>query len=115
PRALTRSRPSALLTVPRHTRATPLPYTTLFRSSPLVDAGGRSVLLRATVANPDARLRPGMFARVQLLFGTDQVLAVPEAALAPSDRKSTRLNPSHVKSSYAVFCLKKKTGSACPA
>src|SRR5690606_11250672 len=26
------------------------------------------------------------------------------------DRKSTRLNSSHVKSSYAVFCLKKKTG-----
>src|SRR5690606_4701675 len=28
---------------------------------------------------------------------------------APSDRKSTRLNSSHVKISYAVFCLKKKT------
>src|SRR5690606_40520710 len=27
----------------------------------------------------------------------------------PGDRKSTRLNSSHVKSSYAVFCLKKKT------
>src|SRR5690606_40171358 len=27
---------------------------------------------------------------------------------APSDRKSTRLNSSHVKISYAVFCLKKK-------
>src|SRR6266511_5901455 len=27
---------------------------------------------------------------------------------ARSDRKSTRLNSSHVKSSYAVFCLKKK-------
>src|SRR5690606_40728758 len=27
----------------------------------------------------------------------------------PSDRKSTRLNSSHVKISYAVFCLKKKT------
>src|SRR5204862_6900463 len=27
----------------------------------------------------------------------------------PSDRKSTRLNSSHVESSYAVFCLKKKT------
>src|SRR5690606_41187636 len=26
------------------------------------------------------------------------------------DRKSTRLNSSHVKNSYAVFCLKKKTG-----
>src|SRR5690606_42123685 len=29
-------------------------------------------------------------------------------ALAPPDRKSTRLNSSHVKISYAVFCLKKK-------
>src|SRR5690554_7264512 len=27
------------------------------------------------------------------------------------DRKSTRLNSSHVRSSYAVFCLNKKTGS----
>src|SRR5690606_40767420 len=27
----------------------------------------------------------------------------------PEDRKSTRLNSSHVKTSYAVFCLKKKT------
>src|SRR5690606_42002047 len=32
---------------------------------------------------------------------------------APEDRKSTRLNSSHVKISYAVFCLKKKT-DRCP-
>src|SRR5690606_41447786 len=31
------------------------------------------------------------------------------APLRRKDRKSTRLNSSHVKSSYAVFCLKKKT------
>src|SRR5690606_40869368 len=30
----------------------------------------------------------------------------------PSDRKSTRLNSSHVKISYAVFCLKKKKNSS---
>src|SRR6202040_642134 len=30
------------------------------------------------------------------------------APVAPEDRKSTRLNSSHVESSYAVFCLKKK-------
>src|SRR5690606_37207824 len=30
------------------------------------------------------------------------------------DRKSTRLNSSHVKSSYAVFCLKKKREHTCP-
>lgn len=56
----------------------------VYAISPLVDAGGRSILLRATVPNADARLRPGMFARVQLLFGADDVLAVPEAALMPS-------------------------------
>src|SRR5690606_41799147 len=32
-----------------------------------------------------------------------------DAANSPLDRKSTRLNSSHVKISYAVFCLKKKT------
>src|SRR5690625_5582848 len=32
-----------------------------------------------------------------------------EQLLAPLDRKSTRLNSSHVAISYAVFCLKKKT------
>src|SRR5690554_7688870 len=31
------------------------------------------------------------------------------SAAPPQDRKSTRLNSSHVRSSYAVFCLKKKT------
>src|SRR5207249_9251019 len=41
----------------------------------------------------------------------------PRAAADPgelrrADRKSTRLNPSHVSISYAVVCLKKKTWSA---
>jgi len=56
----------------------------VYAVSPLVDAGGRSILLRATVANPDHTLRPGMFARVQLQFAQDRALVVPEAALAPS-------------------------------
>src|SRR5207249_7076852 len=34
--------------------------------------------------------------------------ARPGAAASGSDRKSTRLNSSHVSISYAVFCLKKK-------
>src|SRR5690606_6108762 len=33
----------------------------------------------------------------------------PSPHCCPSDRKSTRLNSSHVKISYAVFCLNKKT------
>src|SRR5438874_6654320 len=35
------------------------------------------------------------------------------AERAARDRKSTRLNSSHVEISYAVFCLKKKTKSGC--
>lgn len=52
--------------------------------SPLVDAGGRSILLRANVPNTDGALRPGMFARVQLQFADEQSLVVPETALAPA-------------------------------
>lgn len=51
--------------------------------SPAVDVSGRSILLRANMANPDHLLRPGMFARVNLRFNDAQVLSVPEAALAP--------------------------------
>jgi len=56
----------------------------VYAISPVIDAGGRSLLVRAKVANDDGVLRPGMFARVQLLFSRDKVLVVPEAALAPT-------------------------------
>src|SRR5690554_959426 len=52
--------------------------------SPLIDVGGRSLLLRANVPNPDAVLRPGLFARVRLELAEEQGLLVPESALAPS-------------------------------
>ncbi len=52
--------------------------------SPLVDVGGRSILLRANVPNADGALRPGMFARVRLQFTDDMALVVPETALVPS-------------------------------
>src|SRR5690242_20816491 len=37
--------------------------------------------------------------------------AILEASATPPDRKSTRLNSSHMSISYAVFCLKKKRGT----
>src|SRR5437773_8338096 len=66
----------------RPPRSTLFPYTTLFRSRP----------------ERDARLADGR-------------LPAPAAALhlaGSRDRKSTRLNSSHITISYAVFCLKKK-------
>lgn len=52
--------------------------------SPQIDVGGRSLLLRANVPNPDNLLRPGLFARVHLELAEAQGLVVPESALSPS-------------------------------
>lgn len=50
----------------------------------VVDANGRSLLVRAQFDNPDAVLRPGMFARARIRFAVrDDALMVPEEALLP--------------------------------
>src|SRR5690606_40599299 len=46
---------------------------------------------------------PSLEADLEFLFGRER-----RTAIDVLDRKSTRLNSSHVKISYAVFCLKKK-------
>ncbi len=56
----------------------------VYAINPLVDAAGRSIVIRAQVGNVGTTLRPGMFARVRLI--TDQrqdALIVPEQALVP--------------------------------
>src|SRR2546426_1553457 len=75
----------------RPPRSTLFPYTTLFRSLPR----GR----RAVGAH---RLRS-----VPLVLAPLQLLGV-RGERRERDRKSTRLNSSHLVISYAVFCLKKK-------
>src|SRR5690606_39980086 len=69
---------------------------------PVVLAGspGGLQFYRAGVTTPIASYDPS------LVIGADTVVATSGAAT--KDRKSTRLNSSHVKISYAVFCLKKK-------
>ncbi len=52
--------------------------------NPRVDAGGRSLELRARLANPGQRLKPGMFARVRVIIGSRaDALLVPEEAVVP--------------------------------
>src|SRR6266704_5362676 len=68
------------LMIRRPPRSTLFPYTTLFRSrAPCPRRRRRGLLRPEPVLEPDER-----------------------------DRKSTRLNSSHVSTSYAVFCVKKK-------
>ena len=56
----------------------------VFAINPLLDANGRSIVIRAVVKNGEARLRPGMFARVRLLLNESRAsLTVPEQSLFP--------------------------------
>src|SRR5690554_7590795 len=80
-------------------RSTLFPYTTLFRSEAVAPLDAEPVLVGGAV--------PAL--HEQDLFTLDVVgeLAA-HPAVGAEDRKSTRLNSSHVRISYAVFCLKKK-------
>src|SRR5690606_41122325 len=87
-----------------------LPYTTLFRSDQ-----------RGDRAPPQHDHRRGGHLRMRLLASLAAAFLlrlggphppygaeVADGEAAALDRKSTRLNSSHVKTSYAVFCLNKK-------
>src|SRR5256885_10702283 len=85
----------------RPPRSTLFPYTTLFRSGTavvLVIAIPRRQIDAESHALPGARLG-------DLLHDVATERTVLDRML---DRKSTRLNSSHLVISYAVFCLKKK-------
>src|SRR2546426_9239358 len=88
----------------RPPRSTLFPYTTLFRSveapAALVDvvvtaAAAIQLAMGGLLGDADGRVDRGH----RVLLGDDE---------QDGDRKSTRLNSSHLVISYAVFCLKKK-------
>src|SRR5258705_10104154 len=90
----------------RPPRSTLFPYTTLFRSRPLL--GGclaHSVDHRGCVF-------PRQLSNVRVGLRPVRRLGTPwppwHRPALPADRKSTRLNSSHLGISYSVFCLKKK-------
>src|SRR2546426_8214190 len=74
----------------RPPRSTLFPYTTLFRSRTVTD---------------------GVVSATRLVFGHELVQISAPISHGSRDRKSTRLNSSHLVISYAVFCLKKKKTS----
>src|SRR5690606_40366774 len=91
------------------TTSTLFPYTTLFRSVKLVtndEVSVRRFVVRESLSTPfeiDLVIRkPRPLLRLPDIVGKDASFTIAK------DRKSTRLNSSHVKISYAVFCLKKK-------
>src|SRR5690606_40211205 len=89
------------------TRATLFTYTTLFRSMRVPLRWVRRTSLPPGVEQEAYREDAGGRSHARALaLGTKNIIAQRKGTRI--DRKSTRLNSSHVKSSYAVFCLKKK-------
>src|SRR2546426_5487035 len=76
----------------RPPRSTLFPYTTLFRSRQILALEGPMV----------------WNLKVHRVGGLAEACRICKPAHAMQDRKSTRLNSSHLVISYAVFCLKKK-------
>lgn len=61
----------------------------VYASEPAVDERTRTVVLRARIANPDLKLKPGMFVRVAMTIGRrEHAITVPEQAIWPQGRDS---------------------------
>src|SRR5690606_39923238 len=86
--------------------STLFPYTTLFRSHRTEHSRSRAAPVRQVGA------RSSKCSGAEILPMTrhkSRPARSSSSDTSSQDRKSTRLNSSHVKISYAVFCLKKKT------
>src|SRR5690606_41999788 len=93
------------LVIRRPPRSTLFPYTTLFRSSQLLG------LTFASLGGAwwPLEIVPRYMQQIGHLSPIAWAMdAFRDLLFYQGDRKSTRLNSSHVKISYAVFCLKKK-------
>src|SRR5256885_3047438 len=91
----------------RPPRSTLFPYTTLFRSN----GDGALRKQRAELRAQRRQLRKAKADPVRRTECQVELARVNLALAEAKDRKSTRLNSSHLVISYAVFCLKKKKSS----
>src|SRR3989442_2409883 len=95
------------LMIRRPPRSTLFPYTTLFRSFTKYH----------TISFPATKQVRYYYANKAAVAAAKAGKPLPDGSVlfaevyAAKDRKSTRLNSSHVRISYAVFCLKKKNTS----
>src|SRR5690606_41662511 len=95
------------LMIPRPPRSTLFPYTTLFRSN-------KNTTIFSAMNSEELKELAEQLRQPNGLKGIEIADMMNETNIKMTlhsidqDRKSTRLNSSHVKISYAVFCLKKK-------
>src|SRR5256885_11330763 len=98
----------------RPPRSTLFPYTTLFRSLLELGAGFdpegtgvENVYMNAALMGLSRRETERLFPDIERFAEIGPFIYQPVKTYSSGDRKSTRLNSSHLVISYAVFCLKK--------
>src|SRR3712207_7142963 len=95
----------------RPPRSTLFPYTTLFRSMPIVGRLGKILGPRNLMPNPKVgTVTPDVAEAVRAAKGGQVQFKVEKAGIVHAGEigRAPRLNSSHANISYAVFCLKKK-------
>src|SRR5690554_7486690 len=95
----------------RPPRSTLFPYTTLFRSCTDLKMYEIELLQAAMKGGKRMGGLETVTQQMELMnrtMNTETILKMLHEFKEKRDRKSTRLNSSHVRISYAVFCLKKK-------
>src|SRR5690242_21306072 len=98
----------------RPPRSTLFPYTTLFRSRfPRTDVEKQYLTKLRILLDLSWTVKMTSLQAVRCLYQClrygQRAVHIKQENVLPEDRKSTRLNSSHMSISYAVFCLKKKT------
>src|SRR5205807_6701673 len=88
--------------------STLFPYTTLFRSTNSSLIGIDLVILKGQTKLTKQRKVTYMRKTSATMRSAYMVKCETKSFVSNTDRKSTRLNSSHLVISYAVFCLKKK-------
>src|SRR5690242_21011257 len=90
----------------RPPRSTLFPYTTLFRSNNATY--DQVTLSEEQLGSGKDFLQENLVIKVMYFNERPIGVDLPTFVVLKVDRKSTRLNSSHMSISYAVFCLKKK-------
>lgn len=93
-------------------------YTAVVQAiDPLIDANGRSVAVRACIDNRQLQLRPGMFARVNAVFGErNNATVIPEEALVPQGNSQfvIKLLPGQDAATWTTLRLPVQVGIRQP-